>query len=375
MSMVRNHACSRERGEKSNNARTRCSQHNPKSVQRFHTRKPLLRIFAFITCWVATSLASAQLNILCSTDADWCESKAREFSVQTGIKVNMSRKATGEVFAQLKAESNNPRTDLWYGGTHDPHVQAANENLLQPYASPNMKDHYPWATDLHAKTLGQVVGIYRITLGFGYNRELLTKKKIAPPACWSDLVKPEFKGEVELSNPTTSGTAYTILATMVQLYGEDKAFDYLKVLNKNVNRYTTSGTAQRQSVARGESMVGITFLDEFIPEQYAGAPIETVLPCEGTGYSVGAMSIVKGAKNFENAQKFYDWAMTADAQTIRDHAKVTAIPSNTRAFAPERVKALENAKLINYDFTKFGASAERKRLIEKWDREVKNAPR
>ena len=332
-------------------------------------------LFATFSFTFAASAASAQLNILCSTDADWCESKAREFSVATGIKINMSRKATGEVFAQLKAEAANPKIDLWYGGTHDPHIQAANEGLLLPYVSVNMKEQAPWSADLLAKTNDQVAGIYRITLGFGYNRELLAKKKITPPACWSDLTKPEFKGDVELSNPTTSGTAYTILATMVQLYGEDKAFDYLRELNKNVNRYTTSGTAQRQSVARGESMVGVTFLDEFIPEQFAGSPIEIVLPCEGTGYSVGAMSIVKGARNLEQAKRFYDWALTTDAQTIRDQTKVIAMPSNPRAFAPDRVKALEKATLINYDFVKFGASTERKRLIEKWDRDVKNAPK
>jgi iron(III) transport system substrate-binding protein len=326
-------------------------------------------------CCALSSLSHAQLNILCSTDADWCESKTREFSLATGIKVNMVRKATGEVFAQLKAEANNPKTDLWYGGTHDPHVQAANENLLDAYVSPNMKDQYAWSDDLLAKTKNQVVGVYRITLGFGVNRELLAQKKLKMPTCWSDLAKPEFKGEVELSNPMTSGTAYTILATMVQLYGEDKAFEYLRALHKNVNRYTTSGTAQKQSVSRGESMIGITFLDEFIPEQFAGAPIETAVPCEGTGYSVGAMSLVRGARNPENAKKFYDWALTADAQTIRDQTKVIAIPSNKAAFAPERVKALERAKLIDYDFAKFGSSAERKRLIEKWDREVKNAPK
>jgi iron(III) transport system substrate-binding protein len=333
------------------------------------------RFLLLCASWFALSNAHAQLNILCSTDADWCESKTREFSLSTGIKVNMVRKATGEVFAQLKAEASNPKTDLWYGGTHDPHLQAANENLLDPYLSPNMKDQSAWSDDLLAKSKNQVVGIYRITLGFGVNRELLARKKLAMPTCWSDLTKPEFKGEVELSNPMTSGTAYTILATMVQLYGEDKAFEYLRALNKNVNRYTTSGTAQKQSVARGESMIGVTFLDEFIPEQFAGAPIETVLPCEGTGYSVGAMSLVRGARNPENAKKFYDWALTADAQTIRDQTKVIAIPSNKAAFAPERVKALERAKLIDYDFAKFGSSAERKRLIEKWDREVKNAPK
>jgi iron(III) transport system substrate-binding protein len=317
----------------------------------------------------------AQLNILCSTDADWCNAKAREFSLATGIQTNVTRKATGEVFAQLKAEASNPKADVWYGGTHDPHLQAANEGLLDAYVSLNMKDQLRWSDDLLAKSKNQVVGIYRITLGFGVNRDLLAQKKLKMPACWSDLVKPEFKGEVELSNPATSGTAYTILATVVQLFGEEKAFDYLRALHKNVNRYTTSGTAQKQSVARGESMIGVTFLDEFIPEQFAGAPIETVLPCEGTGFSVGAMSLVKGARNVENAKKFYDWALTADAQTIRDQTKVIAIPSNKMAFAPERVRALERAKLIDYDFVKFGSSAERRRLIEKWDSTVKNAPK
>ena len=319
--------------------------------------------------------AHAQLNVLCSTDADWCESKAREFSVQTGIKVSMTRKATGEVFAQLKAESANPKADIWYGGTHDPHLQPANVGLLQTYVSANMKDQYPWAADLLAKSADQVTGIYRITLGFGYNRDLLAKKGLRAPACWSDLLKPEFKNDVETSNPISSGTGYTILATMVQLMGEDKAFDYLRALNKNVNRYTASGTAQRQSVARGESMIGITFLDEFIPELYVNAPIEIVLPCEGTGYSIGAMSLVKGARNLDAAKKFYDWALTADAQTIKDQTKVIAIPSNRAAYAPDRVKALENARLINYDFAKYGSSAERKRLIEKWEREVKSAPK
>lgn len=103
------------------------------------------------------------------------EQGARVLSVQTGIKVTMTRKATGEVYAQLKAEASNPKADIWYGGTHDPHLQAANEGLLQPYVSTNMKDQYPWSGDLLAKSSDQVAGVYRITLGFGYNRDLLAR--------------------------------------------------------------------------------------------------------------------------------------------------------------------------------------------------------
>ena len=99
--------------------------------QNQHAITPLKQFFAAALILLSAN-AHAQLNMLCSTDADWCESKAREFAVQTGIKVNLLRKATGEVFAQLKAEAANPKADLRYGGTHDPHLQAANEGLLQP---------------------------------------------------------------------------------------------------------------------------------------------------------------------------------------------------------------------------------------------------
>ena len=47
-----------------------------------------------------------------------------------------------------------------------------------------------------------------------------------------------------------------------------------------------------------------------------GAPVKIVSPCEGTGYEIGSMSIIKGAKNMENAKKWYDWALTPEAQSI-----------------------------------------------------------
>ena len=101
-----------------------------------------------------------------------------------------------------------------------------------------------------------------------------------------------------------------------------------------MNRYTTINGAAAERVA-GESLI-VTFLDEFIPEQACWRPVETVLPCEGTGYSVGAMSIVKVPRNLAEGEKFYDWALTAEAQTIRDQTKVIAIPSNRAAYAPSR---------------------------------------
>ena len=53
------------------------------------------------------------------------------FEKATGIKVLMTRKSSGEFYAQLKAEAANPRGDIWWGGTGDPHLQAAEEGLTE----------------------------------------------------------------------------------------------------------------------------------------------------------------------------------------------------------------------------------------------------
>ena len=82
---------------------------------------------------MAFNSASAQtnsLNAICSTDQTWCEMAAKEFTKATGISVNQTRKATGEALAQLRAEAANPKTDLWWGGTGDPFLQAAEIGLL-----------------------------------------------------------------------------------------------------------------------------------------------------------------------------------------------------------------------------------------------------
>ena len=65
---------------------------------------------------------------------------------------------------------------------------------------------------------------------------------------------------------------------MVQLMGEDKAFDYLKALHANINQYTKSGSAPIKAVARGETMVGIVFMHDAVAEALAGFPVVRCRP-------------------------------------------------------------------------------------------------
>ncbi|MBL0290442.1 MAG: ABC transporter substrate-binding protein [Betaproteobacteria bacterium] len=311
-----------------------------------------------------------QLNIICSTQGEWCNAVATEFQRDTGIRVAITPKGSGESIAQLAAEKANPKLDIWFGGTGDPHLQAAEQGLTEEYKSPALAQLYPWAQKQAEQSKYRTVGIYLGVLGIGYNTELLAKKKVAAPACWKDLIKPEFAGEVQMANPNASGTAYTAIATLVQVFGEEEAFKYLKALHKNINNYPRSGVAPVKAVARGETLTSVSFIHDAVTEAQANFPVKSAAPCEGTGYEIGSLSIVKGARNMDAAKKFVDWALTPKAQKIGQDNKQYQIPSNAGTPLSPLSPKVADIKLINYDFAKYGASAERKRLLERWDREV-----
>ena len=323
-----------------------------------------------------TTGARAQVTVYCSILEEQCRLGVTHFEKATGLKVTMVRKSTGETYAQIKAEASNPRADVWWGGTGDPHMQAAEEGLTEAYKSPRLAELQDWAVRQAEQAKYRTVGIYAGALGYSYNEAELKKRKLPDPKCWADLVKPAFKDEVQVANPNSSGTSYTMLATLVQLMGEDKAFEYLKALHRNVNQYTKSGAAPARAVATGETLAGITFQHDALIQALGGAPVKIVSPCEGTGYEIGSMSIVKGAKNLENAKKWYDWALSVDGQSVGAANKVSyQVPSNKTAPIPAQAPKLAELKLIPYDFAKYGSSAERKRLLGKWDSDVATLPK
>ncbi len=334
----------------------------------------VLPLVALLVCGQAAA-QSDQVNVICSVQAEWCNLIQTVYAKSTGTRVNMSMKGSGEALAQLIAEKANPKTDIWFGGTGDPHLQAAEQGLSLEYKSPSLSQLHAWAQQQAAQSKYRTVGIYSGPLGFGYNPELLAKKKLVVPKSWADLLKPDYRNEIQVANPASSGTAYTMVATLVQLMGEEKAFDYMKGLHKNIQTYTRSGTGPIKAVARGEASVSISFVHDGPGEKMQGFPVETVTPAEGTGAEIGSMSIIKGARNLEAAKKFYEWALTGSAQEIGAAAKQFQLPSNKTAKVDERVPDFRKIRFVDYDYAKYGSSAERKRLIARWEKDVNALPR
>jgi len=330
-----------------------------------------------VTGIAAATLSSAvqakgRLVVYCSATNAFCEAETKAFGEKYDVQTSFIRNGSGSTLAKVEAEKRNPQADVWYGGTLDPQSQAGEMDLLQPYVSRELANIMPQFRDPAKRKGNYSSAVYIGILGFGVNTERLKEKNLPVPQCWKDLIDPIYKGEIQIADPQSSGTAYTALATFSQLWGEDQAFDYLKKLNANVSQYTKSGIAPARNAARGESAIGIGFLHDYSQEKENGAPLQLVSPCEGTGYEVGGVSILKNARNLENAKLFVDWALSKEAQELSwQKGQSYQILTNTKAEASPLSLKLEELKLINYDMDKYGAEDVRKALITKWVNEVK----
>ncbi len=203
------------------------------------------------------------------------------------------------------------------------------------------------------------------------NTEWLARRSLPVPRRWADLTDPRYRGEIQMANPNSSGTAYTALATFVQLFGEDAAFEYLRALDRNVNQYTASGSAPVRAAARGETGIGIVFLHDATTERLAGAPILEIVPEEGTGYEFGAVRVLRGARHPEVARRFVEWALSARAQELAARAHAYHWPSNRAARPPPARVRPDEAHLIHYDLLRYSRRDVRERLLRRWDHEVR----
>ena len=124
---------------------------------KIHAIAPLALVA--MTSFAASSVSAANMTLYCSAQEEWCQLMARGFEDATGINVDMTRKSSGETFAQIKAEEANPKGDVWWGGTGDPHLQAAEEDLTEPYVSPMRDQLNPWAIAQATSAGDRTIGI------------------------------------------------------------------------------------------------------------------------------------------------------------------------------------------------------------------------
>jgi len=293
------------------------------------------------------------LHMYTALDTEEAQYYIDAFQKETGIKVEFVRMSAGEVLARIEAEKANPQGSVWFGGSNTSHINAASKNLLTPYIP---KIDFELPSNFHAAD-NSWNGFYTGAIGFVSNKDFLAKNGLEAPQSWEDLLNPVYKTQIEMAYPYTSGTAYTTWATRIQMLGLDKALDWWEKFDVNIHQYTKSGSASIARAGLAECAVGIGFSHDIMAKGIAkGYPVVLSFPKEGTGYEVGAVSMINGAKETEEAAMFIDWCFTVDAQNM--FKKYYRLPVNPAAEIAEGAIKLSDIELIDYDAISHGMNKE-----------------
>ena len=264
---------------------------------------------------IAAAQAEGELTVYGSCEEEYLAAAYEHFQELYGIKVNYQRLSTGEVQAKIEEEKGNPSADVWFGGTTDPYNVVAKEDLLEPYAAQNASH---LLSDMYKDPDGKWYGIYKGILGFMVNTTELARMNLEAPADWQDLLKPEYKGLIWLSNYNTAGTAKLVINTMIQKYGHDEGIQYLVDLDKNIEVYTKSGSGPSKNVGTGECVIGIGFLHDGITQIVDNGydNVQLVIPSSGTSFEVGATAIFKGAAHPNAAKLWIEYALSPECVNL-----------------------------------------------------------
>ena len=314
-----------------------------------------------------TANAAETLNVYTIWPENWARPMLQEFEKQSGVKVNFLRFSSGEALARLIAEKGNPKVDVLFGGPVETFGAGVKEGIFEAY-KPAAFAALP-ARFKHEG--GMWTAIADDPLVFMTNKKFLTDNKLAAPTSWNDWLNPAYANMLQMADARTSGTAVTRIFSVLEVYGRDetKAFDFMKKMGKSIQTYTKSGGGGTLPVGLGQAAGGIFFIVDALETKAKGYDVVVSFPKEGIGTSAEAIALIKGAKNPESAKKLIDFATSPAMQSKLAEHKVNFVPANPEVKTdPALAEVLKGARIFPIDDDYAGAN--RKRIIERWVKEI-----
>jgi iron(III) transport system substrate-binding protein len=279
----------------------------------------------------AAAQQKTKLTIYTALDTDQLAVfKSTAEAALPNIDIAWVKEGTGVIAARILAEKDNPRADVIWGQAVTSLAMLAQKDTLVPYTPKGADKLDPAFRDKADPMNWTGMDAYLSVICF--NTIEAAKKNIPAPKTWQDLTKPIYKDEVVMPNPASSGAGFLTVSAWLQTLGEDKGWQFMDDLHKNVAVYTHSGSASCVQAARGERVVGIGFDMRAASEKSKGAPIDIIIPEDGIGWEMEATAIVKGTKNLEVAKQFVDWTVSKQANEL--YSKYFPIVAHTEVKNP-----------------------------------------
>lgn len=283
------------------------------------------------------------------------------------LDIQAIRLSTGELGARMLAEKDNPQADCIWGWAVTNMSEFVPRGMLVKY-KPKGWDKIP----AHFKDPnGYWVAIDLYAAALVANTKVLQSKNLPMPKGWNDLLNPVYKDMLIMPNPASSGTGFLQVASLLVMLDPDyknkpieknKAWDFLKKLDKNMGQYIKSGSKPAKLTAAGEYAIGCSFAFVYSSLKKKGFPVAMVLPEEGAGYELEANALLKGSKHEKAAKKFLDWAISKSA--MNQYAKFKLGVTYPNIQGPKDLPDLKTIKLAPMDFP--WQSKNRVKILEVW---------
>lgn len=314
--------------------------------------------------------AAAQQRAICyNCPPEWADwgSQLKAIQSKLGIQVPPDNKNSGQAIAALIAEKANPVADVTYLGgiAADP---AKDAGVLTPYKPKNW-EKIP--ADLKDPD-GNWFTIHSGTLGLFVNKAALGNKPV--PQSWADLLKPEYKGLVGYLDPTSAAVGQLgVMAINLALGGTydnlDPAIKFFKELAKNQPIVPKQTSYAR--VISGEIPILLDYDFNAYRGQYTDkAPVQFVIPKEGTLVFPYVMGLVNKGPNPDNGKKVLDFVLSDDSQAMWGNAYLRPVFAD-KLSAEAKAKFLPDAEYARAKAVDLKSLAKAQpQIVERYRKEV-----
>jgi iron(III) transport system substrate-binding protein len=238
--------------------------------------------------------AKEHLVVYTAAEADQLPAYAAAFQrAHPEIQLVWVRDSTGIVTAKLLAEKKAPQADVVFALAATSMMLLDEQNLFAGYTPAHWDRVDPRFRDSHRPAHWTGEALWSAALCV--NMVEAARRGLPMPTSWADLAKPIYRHAITMPNPASSGTGYLAVAAWLQVFGEEKGWQFMDALNRNVTEYAHSGSKPCKDAARGETPIGISIDFRAAQMKGQGYPIAVVVPVEGVGWDVEATALVAGS--------------------------------------------------------------------------------
>lgn len=333
--------------------------------------KRIISLFGIVALmtgfWVGTTLGG-EITVYSSFEEDEIKDYLAVAKQDIpSVTVNVLRLSTGDLGARILAESSNPKHDVIWGW--------AVTNMSDPRILKTLQAYKPKGLNKVGPSFKHKGGKWFATQGymaaFCVNTKRLKQKNLPMPTSWEDLLNPVYKGELIMPNPASSGTGYLQIASLLQKFGEQEGWKYLKKLDANMGQYIKSGSKPCKKARAGEYAIGASFAFIAMKSIKAGYPIKMVIPKEGAGYELEASALMASSKHKADAKLFLDWSLTKNAVNAYSKFKaIVSVEGGSRPAMADQAGLPKNVASVLYKMNFDWSAKNRGRILKKWKQDI-----